>query len=124
MGQPGSFERLAGRPGELASGEKVDVKVGYGFSAVGAVVNDDPEAGFGYSEGGGERGCGQKEVAEQGGVVAGGLCDSGDGLFRNDEDVGGGLGVDVADGHAEVVFVEEGGWYFAGDDFFEECHAI
>lgn len=35
---------LARRPGERATGEEVDVQVGDGFSAVGAVVHYEAEA--------------------------------------------------------------------------------
>jgi hypothetical protein len=35
---------LAWRPGERATGEEVDVQVGDGFSAVGAVVHHEAEA--------------------------------------------------------------------------------
>ena len=55
---------LAGRPGEVASAEKVDVKMGNRFAAVGAVVDDESVACGGYVFAAGDFGGDEKKVAE------------------------------------------------------------
>ena len=62
-------------------------------------------------------------MAEEALIIGLGGSDASDGFFRNDEDVDRGLRRDVAEGEALVVFENDVGGDFAGDDFFEECHA-
>ena len=62
-----------------------------------------------------------EEVAEGGGVVLRGVSVGGQVVFGDDEDMGGGLGIDVGEGEGLLVFVDSGGGDFAGDDFAEEA---
>ena len=51
-----------------------------------------------------------------------GFGDSSDGFLGNHQHVRGRLRVDVVEGKDEVVFVDDVGRDFAGDDFLEERH--
>ena len=100
----------------MAAGEEMEVEVGDGLPGVGAGVGEDAVASGvvlgGVGGGGGEEG------AED---VRGGLGDVGEVLFGDEEDVGGGLGVEVGEGYDLVVFVEGGYGDFVGGDFAEEA---
>lgn len=61
-----------------------------------------------------------QEVAEEGVVLGGGVCEFRDVLFGDDQDVGGRLGGDVPEGEAEIVFVDDVGGDFFAEDFAEE----
>lgn len=104
----------------MAAAEDVEVEVGNGFAAVGPVVDDDAEAvtveAFLLGDGA-EAG---HHVAEEFLVFGGGFGDAGDGLFWDKEEVGGGLGTDVAETEAEVVLVDDVGGDLAIGDFLEE----
>jgi len=45
------------------------------------------------------------------------------GFFGDDEDVNGGVGLDVAEGEDEVVFIDDIRRNLAGDDFFKSVMA-
>lgn len=95
------------------------MEVGHAFSAVAAVVDDDPEAtgkSLFLCQGGG---C-EEQVSEDALVLRAGFPDAREGLAGNDEDMHRGLRVDVADGEGRIVFVEDFGGDFAGEDFFKE----
>lgn len=117
-GADGSF-LSAWRPGEGATAEDVDVEVGDGFAAVGAVVDHDAVTG-GEVELTGHRAGGEQEVAKERLVIGRGGADARDDLFRDDEEVRGRLRRDVVKDDAEVVFVLDLGGDFAGNDAFEE----
>jgi len=110
----------------VAAAQQVEVEVFDGLAAVVAGVNDYSVASgvFGQAQAGllGDFGGGGEEVAEEGCVVGGGFGQRGEVLFGDDEDVGGGLGVDVGEGEDLVVFVEPGYWDGVGDDFAEQAH--
>ena len=103
----------------MAAAEDVDVEVGDGFAALFAVVNDEAEsiadAGFAGDFAGGE-----EEMAEEGLVGGLGRADAGKGMFGYDEEVDGGLRIDVVKHDAFVVFVFDFRRDFAVDDFGEE----
>lgn len=117
---------LTGRPEQWSSGEEMHVEVRDRLAAIGAVVDDEAEAfGGGVdAELGGDGTCGEEEVAEEFLVFGGGFADAGDGLFGNDEDVSGGLRIDVFKGEAELVFVDDIGRDFAVDDLLENAHGL
>jgi hypothetical protein len=104
----------------VAAAEEVEVEVIDGLSAVGAGVDDEAVA-VGEMLVAGDLGGGGEEVAEEGRVGGGGVGGRGDVLFGNDEDVGGGLRVDVGEGEGEVVFVEAGDGDGGGGDLAEEA---
>jgi hypothetical protein len=107
----------------VASTEEVDMQMGDSFAAVGAVVDDKAVAGVGYVFAAGYFGGGEQEVAEEALIIGLGSSDAGDGFFRNDEDVNRRLRGDVAEGEALVVFEDDVGRDFVGNDFFEKRHA-
>jgi len=104
----------------VAAAEEVDVEVVDCLAAVGAGVDDEAVAVGEILLAGDLAGC-VEEVAEGGCVVLRGVGVGGQVVFGDDEDVGGGLGVDVREGEGLLVFVDAGGGDFAGDDFAEEA---
>jgi hypothetical protein len=95
------------------------VEVGNGFTAVGAVVDDETKAA-GEVEFPGENAGGEKEVAEERLVGGDGFANARNGLLRDDQQVNGSLGLDVVQDEAEVVLVFDLGGNFAVDDALEE----
>jgi hypothetical protein len=93
--------------------------MGDGFASVGAVVDDEAEAARELKFLGDQAG-GEQEVAEGGLVVGRGFADAGDDGFGDDEQVDGGLRLDVMNDDAVLVFVLDARGYFSGDDAFEE----
>ena len=89
----------------MTPAEEVDVEMGDGFAAVGAVVDGDAEAGFRDSEFGGELSGGEQKVAEKRLVFSAGFADPWDIFFRDDEDVLGCLWRGVTESAAEIVLV-------------------
>lgn len=65
----------------------------------------------------------EEEMAEEFFVVGAGFGEAGDGFLGDDEDVGRGLGIDVAKGEDFGVFKDDVSGDFAGDDFFENVLA-
>ena len=53
-------------------------------------------------------------------IVRFGVGQGGDGVFGDDQDVDGRLGIDVSEGEGEVVFVDDVGGNLAPDDFAKE----
>jgi len=98
------------------------MQVGHGLPAIGSVIDDHAESASGqplaFCDGGG----GEQEMSEQGGLIRRGFADPRDNGFWNDEKMHRGLRTDVADGHATVIFMENPGGDFPGDDFLEERH--
>lgn len=99
------------------------MQVGDGFAGIWPVIEDEAEAGGGEAELVGDLGGFEEEVAEELLVCGRGVGEARDGLFGDDQYVGRGLGLDVAKGQEEVVFINDGGRDFTGDDFFEEGFA-
>jgi len=90
------------------------------LATVGAGVDDEAVA-LGEVLLASDLACRVEEVAEGGFVVLRGVGVGGQVVFGDDEDVGGGLGIDVREGEGLLVFVDAGGGDFAGDDFAEEA---
>jgi len=82
----------------------VDVQVRHGFAGVGAVVDDEAEA-CAEPEFLREQAGGDDQVAERGFIGSGGLLGARDEALGDDEQVYGGLRVDVVDDDAAVVLV-------------------
>ena len=95
------------------------MEVRNGFTAVGAVVDDETKAA-GEVEFPGENAGGEKEVAEERLVGGDGFANARNGLLRDDQQVNGSLGLDVVQDEAEVVLVFDLGGNFAVDDALEE----
>lgn len=101
------------------AGEKVQVKVRDFLAAVGSGIGDEAEAGGGDVEFTRDFGGGDHQVAEQGGIGGGGLPHVGEVILGNDDDMDRGLGVDVVEGEAVVVLVDDLGGNLSPDDFAE-----
>jgi hypothetical protein len=94
------------------------------LAAVGAVVDDEAEAFVGgvHAELGGDGTGGEEEVAEEFLVIRRGFADARNGFLGDDENVDGGLRIDVFEGEAKLVFVDNIGGDFAVDDLLEDAH--
>ena len=109
----------ARRPIQLAATQNVNVKVGHGFTAVGTVVHHDAESlgkAFGFRRFAGD----EEEMAEEGGILLVSFPHARNRFSRHNEQVDGGLRVDVADDNATFVLVDEVPGNFTIDDFAEE----
>lgn len=107
---------LAWGPVEEAAAEDVEVEVLHGLAAILAGVGYDAVSAGECAVG--KRGGGVGEVAEH---LDGGLLDIGEVLPGDDEQMGGGLRVDVGEGDAFVVFVDGLDGDLAGGDFAEKA---
>ena len=107
-------------PLELATGEEVDVEMRNGFSAVGAVVDDQTKTVFGEAFLFGDLRGGQEEVSEDGLIGGLGFGYASDRLAGNDEVVDGCLRRDVLEADAEIVFVDDVRRDLAIADFFKK----
>jgi hypothetical protein len=92
----------------------------HGLTAIFACVDHDAIA-VGESLLFGDSFDGEQEVSHEGVVLGFGIGEFGDRLLGDDEDVDGGLGVEVAEGEGEVVFVDDIGGDFFANDFAENC---
>ena len=95
------------------------MEVGNGFAGVRAVVHDEAEA-LREVELLRDLAGDEEEVAEDGLVGGGGFADAWYQLFGDDEQVDGGLRLDVVEDDAVFVLVLEARGDLAGDDFFED----
>lgn len=93
-----------------------------GFSAVIAVIDDEAKAlvSVADSEFGGDFSGGEEECTKRGLILRLCLTNAGNDFLRDDQDVRRGLWLDIVEGGAEVVFIDERGWDLPGDDFFED----
>ena len=98
--------------------------MGHGFSAVGAIVDDDSEAIFGVAFLAGDLADFQEEMAQEFLVFGRAFGDANDWFFGNEKKVDRGLGRNVTEAKAEIVFVDDVGGNFPGDDFFKQGHLI
>ena len=93
-------EYLAGGPGHVAAAKDVHVQVMHSLARVCAGVDDDAMAAGKVLRG--DRGGGVQQVAKK---VTGGGLHVGKVLLRDQQQVGGGLGVEVGEGEAAVVLM-------------------
>lgn len=95
----------------------------HGFAGIGSIVKHKPKPVLIQSKLFGDFSGLKQKMSED--LVVGGLSfsDAWDGLFRDDQDMSGSLGFDVAEGDDFVVFVEDGGRDFAGNDLLKQCFA-
>ena len=99
------------------------MQVWHGFAAVRAVVDDETVAGFIEAKMGGDFGGFEQEMTEEFLVTRLRLGDARNRFLRDDDDVHGGLRIDVAEGENGVVFKNDGGGNFAPGDFFKQGFA-
>jgi hypothetical protein len=96
------------------------MKVGDGFPAVGAVVDDQAVAGLVEFQLAGDLLGGGEKVAEDGVVFGGDGGVAGVVLFGDEKNVDGGLGSDVPKGEDVVILIDNVGRHFAVDDPFKD----
>jgi hypothetical protein len=98
----------------------MEVQVRDGFSGVASIVDHDSKATFRDPGFGGDFRHGAEHAAEQGGVsFAIGFGEARNAALRNEEEMHGGLRLDIAKGQKIVRFMDDIGWDLAGSDFFE-----
>ena len=96
------------------------MKVGDGFAAIGAIIDDEAITGFFELALAGDPLGGDEEMSEEGmilgrdGTVAGVM------FFWNDKNVDGGLGGEITEGEDVIILVENIGGEFAVDDPLED----
>ncbi len=98
---------LAGRPGHGAAAENMAVEMRDRLARIGAVVNHQSKTALGKAEFGGDFGGFQQQVTENPRIVGVGSEDAGDRFSGDDQDVDGGFGVGVMEGHDLVVFIDD-----------------
>ena len=100
------------------------MKVGHGFPAVGAVVDDQAVAGVGSEKPLGFRDfpARHQQMAQKGCIVRLRGADAGNDPLGNDENMNRRLGTDVPEGEALIILVDDVRGDLAGDDFFEQGH--
>ena len=113
---------LAGRPGQGTPAEDMAVEMRHGFAAVTAIVDDQPIAGVFQPRFLSDLGSFQEEMTEEGGVLGARFRDPGDGLFWNNQQVGGGLGGDIPKSQYPFVLVNDVRGDLTVDNLFEERH--
>ena len=98
----------------------MEVKVGDGFAAIGAIIDDEAITGFVELALASDPLSGDKEMSEEGmilgrdGTVAGVM------FFWNDKNVDRGLGGEITEGEDVIILVENIGGEFAVDDALED----
>src|SRR5262249_362400 len=112
-------ENSTGRPLEIPAAEQVKVQVRHGLAGTFLAVQNETVAII-QAELLGQLGRDNVQVAEQLGVGLGDLVVRGDDLARDDEHVGRRLCIDVAEGEAAVVLVNDLGRDLLVDDLLEK----
>jgi hypothetical protein len=98
----------------------MDVQVRDGFSGVAAAIDDGAEAACVDSALACDCGGGDKQVAEQCGIVRFCVAEACDDALGDDEDVDGGLRIDVFNGKALIVFEDDFRRDFSVGDFLKQ----
>lgn len=94
------------------------MQVGDALPGILSIIDDHPvTAGKVFLEG--DLAGDQQEMAEKGLVLLSGFKQPGKGFFRNDQDMDGGLGIDIADGEGQIILIGDVGRYFPGQDFLK-----
>lgn len=104
----------------MAATQKVKMEMGDGFSAVGAVVDDEAIPGLVKLELAGDFLGGGKEMAKNGMMFRGDGGMAGMVLLGDEEDMNGGLRGDIAEGEDVIILIDDVGLGFAVDDPLED----
>lgn len=115
----GEEKRLTRRPLHGTASEEVDMQVGDGFAAIGAIVDDEAEPIFVESMLARDFSSSEHEVTEESVVIRGGFGDSRDGFARDEQVVDRRLRGNVFETNAVLVFVDDVCGDFFRADFFE-----
>ncbi len=98
------------------------MEVWNGLATIPAIVEDNPESGFGNPEVFRNARCGEKEVPDQSGILRFSRSNPGKQLFGNDENVDWGLGLDVPDGETKFILVKKLRRDFPCSNFLKKRH--
>ena len=96
------------------------MKVGDGFSTIGAIIDDEAIAGFFELALAGNALGGDEEMSEEGMILGGNGAVAGVMFFRDQKDVDGGLGGEITEGEDVIILVKNIGRNLAVDDAFED----
>ena len=96
------------------------MQVRHGFAGIGSIVKDQSITGLAQPEPFGHLRRFEQQPAQDLLIFGGGLGDSRDWLFGNEQDVGGRLGLNVPKGEHLVILINNRRWNLAGNDFFEK----
>ena len=104
----------------MSPAQDVAMKVRHGFTGIGSVVKDEPEAGFIQAELAGDFARFEHQMAKHGMIFRLRFRNPGNRLFGNYQHVRGGRRFDVTEGEHVLVLIHNLGRHFARDDFFEK----
>ena len=90
------------------------------FAPIGSIIDDDPVAARGKIEFAGHVPGDQQEVSHQVLLIVPGLIETGYRFPWNNQDMDGGLGINIPDHESQVVLMDNLGRYVTGKDSFEE----
>jgi hypothetical protein len=96
---------LPRRPAEPPSGQQVHVKVKYGLTRIGPIIDNHSVALQSFCAG--NLAGHQEQVTQEITLLLRGRRQRGDMLFGDDENMGGGLGVDISKGKRPLVFLDD-----------------
>ena len=96
------------------------MKVGDGFSTIGAIIDDEAIAGFFELALAGNALGGDEEMSEEGMLLGGNGAVAGVMFFRDEKDVDGGLGGEITEGEDVIILVKNIGRNLAVDDALED----
>ena len=96
------------------------MKVGDGFSTIGAIIDDEAIACFFELALAGNALGGDEEMSEEGMILGGNGAVAGVMFFRDEKDVNGGLGGEITEGEDVIILVKDIGRNLAVDDAFED----
>ena len=96
------------------------MKVGDGFSTIGAIIDDEAIAGFFELALAGNALGGDEEMSEEGMILGGNGAVAGVMFFRDEKDVDGGLGGEITEGEDVIILVKNIGRNLAVDDALED----
>ena len=96
------------------------MKVGDGFSTIGAIIDDEAIAGFVELALAGNALGGDEEMSEEGMILGRNGAVAGVMFFRDEKDVNGGLGGEITEGEDVIILVKNIGRNLAVDDAFED----
>jgi hypothetical protein len=98
----------------------MEVKMGDGFAAIGAIIDDESIASFFELAQASDLLGGDEEMSEEGMSFGGDGAVAGVMFFWDDENVDGGLGGKITEGEDVIIFVKDVGGEFAVDDPLED----
>lgn len=112
---------LAGWPFQGASGEKMNMQVWNCLTRVSAMIDDQTKSlrALRNAEECGDFACRQEKRPQGGLVLPRGLTHSWDYVFRDNQDMDGGLGVNVIKRRTVLILIQDGGWNLMIDDLLK-----